>query len=79
MQGKNANMSNINPGDPIPGGWKAKVIGPGLFVEKEPRCPGGGTYTYATDNVMPAVGTLGITCSLCGAPDNHVPENYSDW
>ena len=73
-----ANMNGFSPGDTVTG-WKANVIGTGLFVEKTPACPGGGTYTYASDTVIPAVGTLAMTCSLSAAPDNHVPGAYTDW
>jgi prepilin-type N-terminal cleavage/methylation domain-containing protein len=73
-----ANMNGISAGSTVTG-WKANVIGSGLFVETSPSCPGGGTYTYATDTVIPAVGTLAMTCSLAAAPDLHVPASYSDW
>ena len=73
-----SNMNGINAGGTV-AAWKANVVGTGLFVEKTPACPGGGTYTYASDTVIPAVGTLGLTCSLSAAPDNHVPSAYTDW
>jgi type II secretory pathway pseudopilin PulG len=73
-----ANMAGLNPGDTVTG-WKAKVVGTGLFVEKTPACPGTGTYTYATDTVIPAVGSLAVTCSLAADPGLHVPAAYTDW
>ena len=73
-----SNMNGINAGGTV-AAWKANVVGTGLFVEKTPACPGGGTYTYASDTVIPAVGTLAMTCSLSAAPDNHVPGAYTDW
>jgi type II secretory pathway pseudopilin PulG len=73
-----ANMSGFNPGSTV-AAWKTLVIGSGLFVETTPACLGGGSYTYATDTTIPAVGTLAMTCSKSAAPDNHVPANYSGW
>ena len=73
-----ANMNGYNPGDTVTG-WKALVVGTGLFVEKAPTCPQTGVYTYATDTVIPAVGTLAMTCGKAGAPDLHVPAAYTDW
>ena len=74
-----ANMNNVAPGGSVTGGsWKALVVGSGLFVEKEPTCPGTGTYSYA-DGVIPAVGTLAMTCSLAAAPDSHVPSDITSW
>jgi len=73
-----ANMAGLNPGDTV-ASWKGKVVGTGLFVEKEPTCPGAGTYTFATDTVIPAVGTLAITCSLAADPGLHAPATYTDW
>jgi hypothetical protein len=73
-----ANMNGLKPGDPC-AGWKAKVIGPGLFIGTPPMCPCGGTYNYATDTIIPSIGTLAITCSLCGVPNLHVPSTYSGW
>ena len=73
-----ANMDGKNPGDTV-AGWKAKVVGTGLFVEKEPTCPQTGTYTYASDTKIPAVGVLAMTCSKAPDPDLHVPAAYTDW
>jgi type II secretory pathway pseudopilin PulG len=70
-----ANMNGLNPGDAVPGGsWHALVIGPGLFVEREPLCAAGGVYAPAADGVIPAIGTLGIVCSMAGSPDLHTPK-----
>ena len=73
-----ANMNNLIPGATVTG-WQAQVVGSGMFVEKSPVCPGGGTYTYASDTVIPAVGSLAMTCSLAPSPDLHVPVSYTDW
>jgi prepilin-type N-terminal cleavage/methylation domain-containing protein len=73
-----ANMSGLNPGDTVTA-WKAKVVGTGLFVEKEPVCPGAGTYTFAADTAIPAIGTLAATCSLAADPGLHAPATYTDW
>jgi hypothetical protein len=40
---------------------KADLVGPGNFIEAEPVCPAGGTYTWSP--VHPPVGTLVIRCS----------------
>ena len=73
-----ANLNSYTAGGTV-AGWKAYVIGTGMFVEKTPACPGGGTYSYATDTVIPDVGVLALSCSLAAAPDNHAPTSYSDW
>jgi len=73
-----ANVNNLSPGATV-AGWQAQVIGTGMFVEKSPVCPGAGTYTYATDTVIPAVGSLAMTCSLAPSPDLHAPVSYTDW
>jgi type II secretory pathway pseudopilin PulG len=73
-----ANMNNLNPGDTVTG-WKVKVVGTGLFMEKDPTCPGSGTYAWAADTTIPPIGTLAITCSLSADPDNHQPADSSGW
>jgi hypothetical protein len=52
-----ANINNLNIGDPID--WKV-IFGPG-FLEKEPVCPAGGTYTFAKN--IPQIGDRPCTCS----------------
>jgi type II secretory pathway pseudopilin PulG len=73
-----ANMNGLNPGSTV-AAWKTLVVGSGLFVETTPACLGGGSYTYAADTVIPAVGTLAMTCSLSGGTTLHVPANTSGW
>ncbi len=51
-------MNSLDVGDRLE---KADLVGPGNFIESEPRCPAGGTYTWSP--VHPAVGTLVIRCS----------------
>ena len=43
---------------------------------KTPVCPGAGTYTAQA--VVPAYGTLYITCSLAATLE-HVPPVMTDW
>jgi len=71
-----ANMNNKNPEDTV--AWKSLVVGTGLFVEKDPTCPGAGSYTFA-DTTIPKIGVLAMTCSKAAAPDNHVPSDISAW
>ena len=73
-----ANMTGLNPGTSV-SGWNAMVIGSGKFVEKSPVCPATGTYTYAADTAIPAIGTLAVTCSLAASPTLHVPASYTEW
>lgn len=51
-------VNGLNPGDALD---PAAFIGPGKFIEFEPICPAGGTYTWC--KVHPAMGTLAIRCS----------------
>ncbi len=51
-------MNGLNVGDRLE---KADLVGPGNFIEAEPHCPAGGTYTWS--KVHPAMGTLAIRCS----------------
>jgi type II secretory pathway pseudopilin PulG len=69
-----ANMNGLNPGDTIA---STDIIGTGKFVEKNPTCPGLGTYG-GLGTTVPAVGTLYMTCSLA-ASETHVPSSYTDW
>jgi prepilin-type N-terminal cleavage/methylation domain-containing protein len=75
-----ANMNNLNPGDTVIGSGtlSSVLIGSGLFMETAPNCPGSGTYSGLTATVIPAVGTLAMTCSL-GGTENHVPQNAAGW
>lgn len=72
------NMNGHSPGDTVTGA-QARIIGPGMFVEKTPECPDPlGAYTIGGD-LLPAVGTLYMTCGLAADPDNHTPADFSDW
>lgn len=51
-------MNGLNTGDPLE---MSDLIGPGKFIESEPVCPAGGTYTWS--KVHPDIGTLAIRCS----------------
>jgi type II secretory pathway pseudopilin PulG len=73
-----ANFNAYNPGQSInPVDLQAALIGSGQFVETAPECPGLGNYTFG-GNVIPATGTLYMTCDLAGSL-KHVPENVSAW
>ena len=52
------------------------LIGPGKLLETEPRCPGGGTYTYGSTIPMP--GSMIMTCSL-SASNDHMTDATADW
>lgn len=73
-----ANINNYEAGTDIsPVNLQAAIIGSGSFVEATPACPGNGLYTFG-GNVIPAVGTLYMTCSL-SVSDKHVPDSYAAW
>lgn len=57
-----------------PGFGHQTLIGPGNFLEVEPQCPGGGTYTWEEGRI-PDVGELFLHCSH---PD-HVPDDHTGW
>ena len=52
---------------------RSLFIGPDLFVEDEPVCLGGGTYTWLHGN-WPKVDVLLLSCSCEG----HIPEQFHD-
>lgn len=64
-----ANLNNLNIGDPID--WK-KIFGPD-FLEKEPVCPAGGTYTFAKN--IPQIGDRPCTCSKAVSEQHEFVEN----
>jgi hypothetical protein len=51
-------VNGLNTGDHLE---MSDLIGPGKFIESEPLCPAGGTYTWS--KVHPDIGTLVIRCS----------------
>lgn len=51
-------MNGQNTGDHFE---VSELIGPGKFIEFEPICPAGGTYTWS--KVHPAIGILAFRCS----------------
>jgi len=60
---------------------KNKVIGLGRFVEAEPSCPAGGTYSFGQAfgiDTIPPVGELYLQCDR-NVVDGHVPKNHADW
>ena len=73
-----ANMHQLNPGDACPA-LSGVIIGPGLFMEKAPTCPGAGTYSGSGALTIPAVGTVQLTCSMSAAPDSHAPSKTDEW
>ena len=67
-----AGMNNLPIGRPLD---KNAIVGPGKFIQDEPRCPGGGTYSWST--VQPGIGTLVIECSH---PNHQLdPALIKDW
>lgn len=71
-----ANMNNKRETEAM---TQAVIIGTGLFVEKAPTCPGGGTYDMSALATVPPIGTLAMKCSLGTGPEDHVPDNYEAW
>lgn len=67
-------MNGHNPETQVPEFTKESLIGPGKFMDSEPRCPGGGTYTWI-EGRHPAIGVLTLRCSC----RDHVPADYSEW
>ena len=67
------NMNGRELGSPIP--WK-QIIGPDKFLERWPKCHGGGIYTLSRR--IPKVGELACRCSH-QEERNHVPTNHKDW
>jgi type II secretory pathway pseudopilin PulG len=75
-----ANLSGLSPSSPAPD-LQSNLIGPGLFIESTPVCPGGGVYTYGQASgadTIPPLGTLYLDCSLAGSR-GHVPNSTPDW
>jgi len=70
-----ANLNNIAIGETL---LSTSLIGPGLYMETTPKCPGDkAAYTFGT--VVPAVGTLYATCGNATDAASHVPTTYGDW
>ena len=68
-----ANMREMAIGDALVAA--TSIYGTSGYL-KTPACPALGAYTTAA--VVPAVGTLYLTCAL-SATETHVPASYSDW
>ncbi|KAB2638500.1 MAG: prepilin-type N-terminal cleavage/methylation domain-containing protein [Verrucomicrobia bacterium] len=76
-----ANFNQLNPGDTCPT-LASVIIGTGLFMETAPVCPTAGTYSGTAAVVIPAVGTVALTCSKSAAPDSHAPtaaQHVAEW
>ena len=71
-----ANLNDKQPGETV-AGLQSQVIGPGLFVESMPSCPGNGSYTTLGDEI-PDLGVLYLSCSLAGSAD-HEPLDLTGW
>ena len=69
-----AGMNNLNIGTPT---GLSEIVGPGKFVERIPQCPAGGNYRFL--DRQPKIGQLYMECSLCDAPFNHKPNDYTSW
>ncbi len=82
-----ANMNNLNPGNTLSSGdigltagaGASVIVGPGLFMEIAPKCPGSGTYSVAASGVIPDISIVALACSKSAAPDNHTPEDPTGW
>ena len=75
-----SNLYGYGPGSTVTD-LKAQVIGFGRFVESNPTCPGGGTYSYGKDadeNTIPNIGFLYMQCDLAPS-DQHAPDVTTDW
>ena len=79
-----ANFNQIDPGVGTTGAvtLASVLIGPGLFMETAPVCPSAGVYAGTAAAVIPAVGTVALTCSKAAAPDSHIPtaaQHVAEW
>ncbi|MGE9297081.1 MAG: hypothetical protein ACQKBV_12410 [Puniceicoccales bacterium] len=63
----------LNVGDSLEIG---EIAGPGLWLESEPVCPEGGSYSFASQ--VPAIGELYLTCSLDESHE-HTPASFEGW
>lgn len=72
-----SNLYGYGPGSTVTD-LKIQVIGFGRFVETNPTCPGGGVYSFESENMIPNMGTLYMKCQLAES-DQHVPNVTSDW
>ncbi len=68
-----SNLFALGPGNSV-ANLKDEIIGPDKFIEAEPVCRSGGTYTYGGDTI-PLASVAYLSCSL---PD-HVPSTVSGW
>lgn len=65
-----ANMYEKNPGDTVA---KTDFMAAGSFLEAEPTCPDGGTYSFSA--TVPLVGVAMMTCDQTG----HAPSSVAGW
>lgn len=72
-----SNLYGYSPGSTV-AGLQGFVIGPGLFVEDEPVCPGGGVYSTPAGDMIPLMGDLYLECSF-GSSLDHEPRVHADW
>lgn len=72
----NQNLKGINIGDALA---STDVIGSGLYIEQEPKCPSeSGDYTVS--GTYPTVGTAAATCDDFGsATEDHAPDDTAGW
>ena len=50
--------------------WKTKLLGSTNYIEVEPHCPAGGTYSVTVDGTSEAVE---VTCSLAESKKHVIP------
>jgi hypothetical protein len=67
-------MNGHNSETQVPEFSKKSIIGPEKYLDSEPKCPGGGTYTWI-EGYHPAMGVLILRCSC----RDHFPVDYSNW
>lgn len=71
-----ANLHGREEGDEVPG-LAFLIFGEGKYIEKTPKCPSGGLYSFGGDEVPPR-GSLYMKCSLAEA-DGHLPDQAAGW
>ena len=62
--------------DYTPFDMATELMGPGKYLEVEPRCPSGGNYNQAT--TIPGPGEMVMTCSLASG-ESHEIADFVGW
>jgi hypothetical protein len=73
-----SNLNGLVPGQAVARmDLRSKLVGPGLYLERDPKCPGEGAYAYLGDRI-PSQGELYLSCSLA-KDERHQPQRMFVW